>query len=149
VKDSSLATNGIVLYAAVQRALSEGATRLSTARQATAGAAMADAHDWQKLAGGDVLSTEYPYQAGVYAAGKRTIAVNRSEAEDRALVVENAQLNSLFEGLSFDRVDDAAGSYAALTHEVWRVMLFSMIAALVAEAGLCLPKPPKSAEELR
>jgi hypothetical protein len=149
VKDSSLATNGIVLYAAVQRALSEGAARLSTARQATAGEKPADAHEWQKLAGGDVLSTEYPYQAGVYAAGKRTIAVNRSEAEDRALVVENAQLNSLFEGLSFDRVDDAAGSYAALTHEVWRVMLFSMIAALVAEAGLCLPKPPKSAEELR
>jgi hypothetical protein len=139
------------LYALIQRAISEGSARLSPARQTTAGeAAASDAGDWKQVAGGpDVLSTEYPFQAGVYSAGKRTIAVNRSQAEDRSPIVESPQLAGLFEGLTFDRVDDAAGSYASLTQEVWRVMLFGMIAALVAEAGLCLPKPPKAAEELR
>jgi len=149
VKDSSLATSGVALYAMIQRALAEGAVRLSNSRQLTAGEATDDAVEWRQLAGPDeALSTEYASQGGVYAADKRTLAVNRSQAEDRAAVLAPAQLDGLFEGLAFDRVDDAAGSFASLTREIWRLFLISMIGAMVIEAGLCLPKPPRTAGEL-
>jgi len=149
VKDSSLATSGVALYAMIQRALAEGAVRLSNSRQLTAGAERGEALQWRQLAGPDeVLSTEYPFQGGVYTAGKRTLAVNRSQAEDRAAVLAPAQVDGLFEGLAFDRVDDAAGSFTSLTREIWRLFLVCMIGAMVIEAGLCLPKPPRTAGEL-
>jgi hypothetical protein len=93
------------------------------------------------------LSTEYSYHAGVYGVGERTLAVNRSEAEDRAGVLEDGRVEDLFQGLGFDRVDDRAGSMSSLAREVWRMFLIGMIAAMIGEASLCLPKRPKAAGE--
>jgi hypothetical protein len=145
VKDSSLATNGVALYALVQRALAEGTERLSHGRQVVAGESSSDGVAWRQLAGSESsLSTEYPSQAGVYTAGERTLAVNRSAAEDRAAVLDAAQVERLFDGLHYDRVDDAAGSNSALTREIWRLFLVGMVGALVVEAGLCLPRRPRA-----
>ena len=103
---------------------------------------------WRQLAGAPTaLSTEYPFHAGAYAVGERTLAVNRSAAEDRAGVLDDERLEGLFEGLDFDRVDDRAGSAASLAREVWRVFLIGMMGAMIVEAGLCLPKRPKVAGE--
>ncbi len=97
---------------------------------------------WRKLAGSnDALSTEYPSHAGVYAAGKATVAVNRSEAEDRPAVLSDSRVAELFRGLDFDRVDDQAGNMKSLAREIWRMCVGAMLVAVVAEAGLCLPKP--------
>jgi hypothetical protein len=147
VNDSTLAANGIVLYALVQRALAAGTTSLSRAQLLAAGPPTSNAAEWRKLAGSDAaLSNEYPYHAGAYAAAQKLVAVNRSEAEDRAGVLDDDRLAELFQGLEYDRVDDRAGSMNSLAREVWRVFLVGMIAALIVEAGLCLPKRPKSTE---
>jgi hypothetical protein len=83
----------------------------------------------------------------VYSAGERTLAVNRAAAEDQAAILSDAQTAALFQGLDFDRVDDRAGNVSSLTREVWRLFLGAMLVALVAEAGLCIPRlPPKTAE---
>jgi hypothetical protein len=142
VNDSSLGVDGIALYVMIQRALAAGATALGSALQLSAGDRFpATADTWSQLAGSDdVLSTEFPYHAGIYAAGDRTLAVNRAAAEDQAAILSDVQVARLFDGLDFARVDDQAGSMKSLTREVWRLFLVAMLVALVAEAGLCIPR---------
>ena len=145
--DSSLASNGVVLYVIVQRALNAGAAVLGNTRQLVAGAPLgSDPARWKRLAGGDdAVSTDYSHHRGVYQSGDRLLAVNRPEAEDAAPVLTDARVAGLFRGLDFARVDDQAGSLGSLIQEVWRLFLTAMMVALVAEAGLCLPKSARAA----
>jgi hypothetical protein len=144
--DSSLASNGVVLYVMTQRAEAAGAETLETTRSLAAGApAGEDPAGWKRLAGGDdALSTDYADHRGVYASGERLLAVNRPAAEDAAPVVADDVVAGLFRGLDFVRVDDREGSLAALIQEVWRPFLVAMMTALLVEAGLCLPGPARA-----
>jgi hypothetical protein len=139
--DSSLATNGIVLYVLVQRALAAGALALGSTRQLTAGEPPRDNHAaWTKVAGGlEALSTDLQFHRGIYQAGDRLLAVNRAAAESGAAVVADRRVAALFRGLDFARVDDRAGSAGSLIQEVWRLFLVSMMGAMLVEAALCLP----------
>ncbi|HEY2411482.1 MAG TPA: BatA domain-containing protein [Pirellulaceae bacterium] len=142
LRDSTLATNGVVLYAFVQRALAAGSGALGSTRSVDAGnVAGEDASEWKRLIGGaDGLSTEAASQAGVYAAGERMLAVNRPLAEDDTRIVPEATVSELFHGLDFTRVDDRPGNASSLIEEIWRVFLLLMLAAMVLEAALCLPR---------
>ncbi len=144
--DSSLARDGVVLYAVVQRLLAAGAGSLGNTRQWIAGNVPEDGtRSWRRLAGNDeALSNEFTSQAGVYQDGDRLLAINRSLAEDNAAVVPPDRVASLFDGLDFDRVDDTPGSGASLIQEIWRLFLILMLVALVLEAVLCLPRKASS-----
>jgi Aerotolerance regulator N-terminal len=146
--DSSLAANGVVLYVFVQRALAAGAVVLGQTRQLVAGDPAAEQPTtWRQLAGTpDALSTEYAHHAGVYAAGEKLLAVNRSAAEDQAAVLAEDRVAELFKGLNFTRVDDRVGSLAGLIQEIWRPFLVVMMIALLVEAGLCLPRRGREAQ---
>jgi hypothetical protein len=139
--DSSLATNGVVLYVAVQRMLASGAAVLGQTRQLDAGAITIDPNTgWRRVAGGpETISTEFPHHAGVYWAGEKLLAINRSEPEDQAAAVADDRVAGLFRGLDFNRVDDRAGSLAGLIQEIWRPFLVVMLLAMLVEAALCLP----------
>lgn len=141
-RDSSLATNGVVLYAFVQRALAAGAAVLSRAQQFDAGPVSAELPtEWNRLTEGtEGLSTEPTYHRGVYGSGDYLLAVNRPVSEDHAPALEAARVDDLFVGLNFVRVDDQAGNVNSLIQEIWRVFLMAMLIALIAEAALCLPK---------
>jgi hypothetical protein len=141
-QDSTLATNGVVLYAFVQRALASGASVLGNARQLDAGVSDGErSANWNRIAPQDRgISTEYLFHGGVYQAEDRLLAVNRPRGEDSAKVLENAQTDELFSGLPFVRVDEQAGSLSSLVQEIWRLFLLTMMTALVLEAVLCLPK---------
>jgi hypothetical protein len=145
--DSSLATNGIVLYVLVQRALTGGAASLGNVRQIAAGPGETnDSGAWQRLAGSEqAISTEYPFHRGVYSVGDRLVAVNRPLAEDRAPVLEDGQVAGLFRGLDFVRVDHQAGRLGILIQEIWRPFLLSMMIAMLVEAALCFPRKPATA----
>jgi hypothetical protein len=147
--DASLGTDGVALYVMIQRALADGAAELGNSLQLNAGDRFPTTTDaWSKLGGGEeVLSMEFPYHAGVYAAGERTLAVNRPESEDHAPILSDVQVATLFRGLTFDRVDDRAGNVASLTREVWRLFLGGMLVALVVEAGLCIPRKARTTVE--
>jgi len=99
--DSSLASNGVVLYVFVQRALAAGAAVLGQTRQLVAGdAALEQPLTWRPVAGAaDALSTDYVHHAGVYAAGDRLLAVNRSAAEDHAAVLADDRVTGVPVGL--------------------------------------------------
>jgi hypothetical protein len=140
--DSSLAINGVVLYVLVQRALTAGAAVLGQTRQLVAGdSASEQPATWRQVAGPpDAISTEYLHHAGVYQAGDKLLAVNRSTAEDQAAVLADTRVTDLFKDLDFTRVDDKADSLAGLIQEIWRSFLFMMMISLLVEAGLCLPR---------
>jgi len=142
--DSSLAANGVVLYVLVQRALAAGAAMLGSTRMLVAGEpgalSVGPTSSWKQVTGKEALSTDFAFHAGVYDTGERLLAVNPAAAEEHAAVLPDHRVTSLFRGLDFARVDDKAGSLAALIDEIWRPFLAAMIAALIIEAILCMPR---------
>ena len=166
--DSDLAANGVVLYALVQRAIDAGLTAVGNARQADAGenvlgttgarqrggSSVAGREEWRQIAGPAAASTEAGFHAGVYESQSRLLAVNRPAAEDAAEVVADAELDSLFQGLSFNRFQQKAGGLGSIVEEVWRLFLIAVVLALVAEGLLCLPRshsglPPRGLSAVR
>lgn len=147
-RESTLASEGIVLYALIQRAIDRGLEPLSGARQLDAGAATAAratsgtaATAWERLAGSDdALSIEDGLHAGVYSVGGRLVAVNRPAAEDTARVNAAERVDAAFRGLSFSRITGKAGTTDSLVQEIWRAFLIAMLIALVAEGLLSLPR---------
>jgi len=142
--DSSLATDGVVLYVMVQRAEAAGAAVLGGTRQLVAGLPSGDdPTHWKRLSGADeAVSTDYAAHRGAYRSGERLLAVNRPAAEDAAPILADDRVAGLFRGLDFSRVDDRAGGDGSLIQEIWRLFLAGLMVAMVAEAALCLPRKP-------
>lgn len=145
-RDSTLASEGVVLYALLQRAIDRGLEPLSGARQlaageATAALARAEPAGWQRLAGGgESLSSEAGLHAGIYAVAGRLVAVNRPAAEDAGRVAASERIDGLFRGLSVTRITGRAGGTDSLVQEIWRAFLIAMLLALVVEGLLSLPR---------
>jgi hypothetical protein len=142
---STLAESGIVLFVAIQRAIERGQTALGSTGERVAGEASEPTDEWRQIAGPtEALSTEYASQGGVYQFEDRLFAVNRSVSEDRRDVLANEKVDGLFAGLAFARVDDQAGNLSGIVREIWRLFLIAMIAALLIEAALCLPRSTRA-----
>jgi len=142
-RDSTLAGEGVVLYALVQRAIDRGLEPLSGARQLGAGPARAvlARAGWQRLAGSaEALSSEAGLHAGVYSAAGRLVAVNRPAAEDAGRVTAAERIDGLFRGLSVTRITGRAGGIDSLVQEIWRAFLIAMLGALIVEGLLSLPR---------
>ncbi len=146
---SSLARDGVVLYAMLQRALAEGAGTLGKARQAFASAAALgpDPSQWRPVEeGADIANL--PLRAGVVESGDRLIALNRPPGEDVTQILSRSGLNDLFSGLDFHVFTGTLEDSKNLTNEVWRTFLVCMALALLGESLLCLPprrtEPPPS-----
>ncbi len=140
-KDSSLATDGVVLYVMVQRALAEGCRRLGQVRQQVAGSFEADSSDWGRLLGAEsALSNQYALHSGVFKAGEKLLALNRAASEDATRVLSAEQTDQLLEGLDWVRLDSQADESSSLVNEIWRLFLMVMLIALLVEAALCMPK---------
>jgi hypothetical protein len=141
--DSSLAENGVVLYAMIHRALETGVQSLGASSQQDAGRSRprSGSPRWNLVAGDPAtLSTEYSHQAGVYSVADRVVAINRPLAEDAVGTLSEPQLADIFAGLDFNLVEvDNPGS-GSLVQEIWRLCLLAMLAALIMEAVLCLPR---------
>ena len=147
-QDSTLASEGIVLYALVQRAIERGLEPLAGARQVAAGpeASLLTAGEqgegrWRRLAGpSEPVSAEGGLHAGVYAREGRLVAVNRPLAEDTAGILATERIDGLFRGLSYTRITGQAGQSDSIVQEIWRAFLIAMLLALVGEGLLSLPR---------
>ncbi|GAA4449609.1 BatA domain-containing protein [Novipirellula rosea] len=142
---SSLADNGVVLYAIVQRAIDQGMQSLARTRDQVAGQVDLPTETWKQLEGDSRgLSSEYASNAGVYRSGAgqggRLIAVNRAVVEDQIDTVDADQVEALFEGVSFSRLDESVDDASGIAREIWRLFLLGMIVAMLLEAVLCLPR---------
>lgn len=152
-RDSSLASEGIVLYAFVQRAIDRGLDALSPARQLDAGAAAVAVlggagAGWTRRAGSSAAPVdEIGTQPAVYAREGRLVAVNRPLAEDAARMLAADRIDGLFQGLPFARQEGRPGGGDSLVQEIWRAFLIAMILALIGEGLLCMPsrRPARAA----
>lgn len=141
---SSLARDGVVLFALLHRALADGGRTLGRARMRDAGRlALGSGRDWKRI-GGDTESVLHSgplaLRAGVMESGDLVTALNRPAGEDSVQTVSASSLDELFEGLDYRRIDDTLDSRRKLTSEIWRAILVLMALALVAEALLCMPE---------
>lgn len=143
---SSLEREGVIFYVILQRALEQGCRALAVVSQRDAGPdVLADRDQWELVAPEDdsdaplYLSSQRGLHAGVYRNGAYWTAVNRSQIEDSATAVPIETVDALFEGMSYRRIDVDVGDTSALASELWRIFLFAMIVALLAEAALSLP----------
>ena len=142
-RDSTLIDNGVVFYVMIQRALARGTAALGSARHVECGDLDASATiDWKPAddLSEQVLVSSRSVQAGLYSMDDVRYAINRPLSEDAPQTVSGEVVDSLFAGLDFTRLTDAAGSSVSLASEVWRMFLVMMILALMAEAVLCLPE---------
>jgi hypothetical protein len=139
---SSLERDAVVFYAVLQRALAEGSRALAASSQRDASSeALADREEWKSVAPTENAAnvSQRGLLAGVYRDGEYWAGVNRSLAEDRSVVTPMATVDALFDGLSYQRIDDAVGDSSSLAREIWRAFLLAMMMALMVEAALCLP----------
>ncbi|MGV3659101.1 MAG: BatA domain-containing protein [Prosthecobacter sp.] len=139
---STLARDGIVMFAMLHRALNEGARGLGKAQQREAGAKALGTGDlglWKRPGGPTMLSSEQPLRAGVVENGERIVALNRPLREDRLETLGKTALSELFAGLDHHLIEDQVESEASLASEIWRTFLILMAIALLGEALLCLP----------
>jgi len=134
---SSLARDGVVMFALLHRALNEGATSLGKAQQrfASANALGADPSKWKPVE----QKASLPLRAGVVASGDNLIALNRPPGEDQPQVLSMPALDELFAGLDFHVLTNTLEDGHTLTNEVWRTFLLAMAVALLGEALLCMP----------
>jgi len=140
---SSLARDGVVMFAILHRALDQASGTLGKAQQAFAAANVLgnDPAKWKRLdvPSGEVVSTNLPLRAGIVGSDDRLKALNRPSGEDDPQTLSTPAVNELFAGLDFRVLTDTLKDERSLTNEIWRTFLFAMALAIVGEALLCMP----------
>jgi hypothetical protein len=140
---SSLARDGVVMFALLQRALNQGVATLGKAQQRYASAAVLgdDPSKWKLVEPENeaVVPENLPLRASIVSSGDRLVALNRPPGEDEPQTLSPSDLNDLFAGLDFHLVNDTLENGRSLTNEVWRTFLFFVALALIGEALLCMP----------
>ena len=141
--------NGHVVVPMLQRLLAAGSRRLQRDSVAKCGeiGAVDLQLEWtsaETSQRGDVQT-----QAGVYQSGDRWLVVNRPDSEDEFERVEDSAVAGLFGTLPF-QLFQAQRDNTPLPSEIWRLILFLMLLALMVEAWLIRPgsapeaMPPKT-----
>ncbi len=141
LRDSTFASDGIVMYIAIQRVLAAGSARIGSTRMVTVGQPAGVLFENATQTAGDttVLSNQFSQHPGVYRSEELLIAQNRLGDEDSGKLVPAETLSSLFGALNWSRIEVGA-SARSLVQEIWRWFLISMLVAMVVEAILCMPK---------
>ena len=139
-----------VLLPAIQRAVLAGADRFDSGYLATIGSSTATPKADEIRERLDDYGTDAKadpeFLAGIQKIGERTLAVNRSAAEDIPDIIERSTLAPLLEGTDFSFFEDNSSSGREnISRGVWRAFLVAMLFFLLAEALLCLPNKPVAA----
>ncbi len=148
---SSLARDGVVMFAMVHRALNDGARGLGKAqmRYCALGVLGEDSAKWRPVTSAkDAVvpsATALNLRAGVMESGEKLVALNRPPSEDSPQVLTSTTLDGLFKGIDYERVEDTLESNRSLTSEVWRTFLIAMAIFIVGESLLCMPQKREAA----
>ena len=142
-----------VLLPLVQRIVNEGNERFQVSLSTSVGAENARPQNKQprirSKIPGDELTAD-AFLAGVEKSDSGFLAINRPLSEDAKESLNQAAINSLFEGVRHTLLEQAGkDSDEKGSAEAWRLFLFAMLFFLIAEAILCLgPKAPKHAHTI-
>ncbi len=141
LRDSTFASDGIVMYIAIQRVLAAGSARIGSTRSVAVGQSVDATFENAVQTAGDpsVLTNQYSQHPGVYQTEELLVAQNRLAEEDSGKLVSAEDLSAIFGGLNWSRIE-VGSSARSLVQEIWRWFLISMLIAMVVEAILCMPK---------
>jgi hypothetical protein len=147
--DWSSLGDGPVLVPMLQRLLLAGGRRVQQVSSVACGelSALDQARQW--------VSVDAPgqkdirWQAGVYRAGDRLMAVNRPGAEDDPETIESEQARKLFGDLPVQTWQEHQSGAGQLQGEIWRLFVFAMLLLLIAEGILILPAQPPPTDRSR
>ena len=151
-RSSDLASQGIVFMALVHRALDQAAAALGSEEQQVASANERWLEDRWSVAASDRPDSlaERGRRAGVLTDGEVFVALNRPLSEDAAPVLPGSVLTESLAPLDVVvTTTRAAAEGGSLLDEVWRIFLFLVLGALLAELLLCSPEgsPPRGGAE--
>jgi hypothetical protein len=129
------------LYVAIQRMLANGAKRVSSVRLGTAGVdrTLVDATSQLKAGDENAPSTQYAMYAGIYDSSNALIAMERGVSEEDIGLIDEPSLAGAFGELKWARIGVGVRT-TSLIQEIWRWFVLVMLAALLLEAALCLPR---------
>jgi len=156
---STLATDGIVFFVMLHRALEEGAAAVSSARERDTGpeafasaASRAPRETPDRSLGRRALDTLASAESltppellpGAFVlegeSGETSLlALNRPAAVDDPRVLSEDAVATLLDGVDYRFVSDSVNSGSSLASEIWRLFLVLMALALLVEAILSLP----------
>ena len=141
LRDSTFASDGIVMYIAIQRVLAAGSARIGSTRMVSVGQPNGSLFENSVQMAGDngVLSNQFSQHTGVYRCDELMLAQNRLADEDSSKLVSAEALSALFGSLNWSKIDVGA-SARSLVQEIWRWFVIVMLIALIVEAILCMPK---------
>ncbi len=155
---STLARDGVILYALLHRSLDAGTASLGTARQRSAGwNALGLSPDlWAAEPGSmkadapGLTHDQRGLRAGVYSTASTIgnddtttpllTALNRPRNEDEPRFLAAATLSELFAGLEHRIIVDTIEDDSSLASEIWKSCLMLMAVALLVETILSLPR---------
>ena len=147
--DWSTLGDGPVLVPMLQRLLQTGARRLNQETMIACGelSTLDRVKQWTSADGS--TGKNIAFNAGIYRAGERLLAVNRPSAEDDRSLLEPAAAKNLLGTLPLQLLQERTARSDALQGEIWRLFLIGMLALLFLEAWLVLPnKKPATADPL-
>lgn len=142
---SSLA-DGSVLVPMLQRLILTGARRLNSGVMLDCGeTATREGIRWTRV---DKNEPGNPrFDAGVYRAENRFIAVNRPAAENDPVTMTGAQARKLFRDVPFQLHQERGRVGDRLHGEIWRVFVTLMLIFLILEGLLILPPKAIATEQ--
>lgn len=134
-----------VLLPAVQRIIAASTDRFDASYLATVGTDAAQPLPAEVRTRIDDYGTHDPanvaYEAGIFRFGERVLAINRPVQEDQPEILSHEQLDHALEGTNHTLLDQAGqSSDPSLSRDVWRGFLIAVLALLISEALLCMPK---------
>jgi len=151
-RSSDLASQGIVFMALVHRALDQASAALGAEEQQVARADGRWLQERWSVAASDRSDSlaERGRRAGVLTDGEVFIALNRPLSEDSSPALPESVLKESLAPLDVVvTTTRAAAEGGSLLDEVWRIFLFLVLGALLAELLLCSPEgsPPRGDAE--
>lgn len=138
-EDWSDMSNGRVIVPMLQRMLAIGGRRLSGIDFAVCGEWTPGNEEEAYLCLDTSEGKDYRWQAGVYRAGSRVIALNRSALEDNPELIEEAEAKALFGDVRV-RILKGLEKHAddAIQSEIWHILVCVALACMIAESALLL-----------
>lgn len=133
-----------LLLPALQRMVLAGADRFDQAHQGEVGPGTARLGEGVRRrldSYGEANPSNAAYEAGIFDAGDRVLAINRPATEDVPDILTREQLDVLLEGVNYSMFDQTGQQDdSGLSRDVWRIFLIAAMLFLILEALLCLPK---------
>lgn len=152
LESSSLLEDGVAFYVSLQRAIELGATASGKTQVRELNLTDELSDKWEVVEAIDSEANsdiEKQLLAGVFRLEDQTRAYNRPKNEGTQKVLSVEKIQEIFGDLKIQMLLDEAGQKNELVREIWRVFIYLVALALLAEALLSLPGKSRAQKSIK